>query len=177
MSTRSQGPLLSVPGNEVEGMSVIQATELAHDSWRTAGGFAGEQPLDWAGRKSEKPGETAFATRSLPLCAPSSLNGTFVRQAGWWHTGKPTHGRHGIVAALTTLPSQYLTHEHSHITRSVAAMDSPGDVDAFIYELPSPCLASLDTVTTVSSSYSSIKGLSSLREKGTDQARSFSQNA
>ena len=45
MSTRSQGPLLPVPGNEVDGMSVIQATELA-DSWWTAGGFAGEQPLD-----------------------------------------------------------------------------------------------------------------------------------
>ena len=29
MSTRSQGPLLPVPGNEVEGMSVIQATEPA----------------------------------------------------------------------------------------------------------------------------------------------------
>lgn len=58
---------------------------------------------------------------------------------------------------------------------TVAAMDSPGDVDAFIYELPSPCLASLHTVTTVSSSYSSNEGLSSLREKGTDQAKSFSQ--
>ena len=83
-----------------------------------------------------------------------------------WKTN-PRPARH--CCCFTTLSSQYITHEHSHITHSVAAMDSSGDVD----ELPSPCLASLDTVTTVSSSYSSNKGLSSLREKGTDQARSI----